>query len=845
VVLKLVTKVIANRLKPILPEIIDEEQSAFVQGRLITDNALIAMECFHWMKKKTKGKKGLMALKLDMAKAFDRIEWPFVQAMLSTMGFPETLIKTIMNCITSVSYQILINGQPSKCFSPERGLRQGDPLSPYLFILCANVLSGLLKKESQQSNIHGIQIARNAPKITHLLFADDSLLFARANPKEAETIMKVLQSYQLASGQMVNLDKSEVSFSRNVPEIEKDMICHQIAIKTVASHSRYLGLPVIFGRSKKDVFSFVQERIWKKVKGWKEKFLSRAGKETLIKSVAQAIPNYIMSCYKIPEGCCKSIESMLAKFWWGSEETSRKVHWLSWQRLGTAMERGGLGFRSFHDFNKALLGKQCWRLITDPNSLAARIFKCRYHPRKEFMAAKVGFQPSYAWRSLMHAKEVISSGARWAIGNGQKVQIYNDGWIPNLKNFKIQSSVGILGEEATVSELIDVNSKMWKRDLIYNNFNRYEATQILNIPISARLPEDKIIWHWEKDGQYSVRSAHHLLCNEKSAPLPESSRGNCRILWKRIWSIPIPKSAQNFLWRLARNIIPTRKNLSRKGISLDMCCPLCHNGSEDVDHLFMLCPASMAVWFASPLGIRIPSHLDFLAWMKHWLTVPDVFAQQLFCITLWMIWRHRNFTVFKNSEFVPIIIAKTAAVFTDEFNTAAKNPSVVQTSLLKPFWTPPKRGQIKVNVDADCFADGRTGWGMVARNAAGLVLCSATKIELLTASPLLAECLGLRWVIDWAVEQNFSSIVFETDAESVVKCMQGALKLVEIESIVLDCLEGLSKLSNPSVESISRVSNFVAHDLACLSKFVGSCNWMGCVPDQCFSSYCKDLSFIN
>jgi hypothetical protein len=427
VVLKLVTKVIANRLKPILPEIIDEEQSAFVQGRLITDNALIAMECFHWMKKKTKGKKGLMALKLDMAKAFDRIEWPFVQAMLSTMGFPETLIKTIMNCITSVSYQILINGQPSKCFSPERGLRQGDPLSPYLFILCANVLSGLLKKESQQSNIHGIQIARNAPKITHLLFADDSLLFARANPKEAETIMKVLQSYQLASGQMVNLDKSEVSFSRNVPEIEKDMICHQIAIKTVASHSRYLGLPVIFGRSKKDVFSFVQERIWKKVKGWKEKFLSRAGKETLIKSVAQAIPNYIMSCYKIPEGCCKSIESMLAKFWWGSEETSRKVHWLSWQRLGTAKERGGLGFRSFHDFNKALLGKQCWRLITDPNSLAARIFKCRYHPRKEFMAAKVGFQPSYAWRSLMHAKEVISSGARWAIGNGQKVQIYNDG----------------------------------------------------------------------------------------------------------------------------------------------------------------------------------------------------------------------------------------------------------------------------------------------------------------------------------------------------------------------------------------------------------------------------------
>lgn len=270
------------------------------------------MECFHWMKKKVKGKKGTMALKLDMAKAYDRMEWTFIKCVLQSMGFPERILQLIMGCISTVSYQVLINGQPSTSFSPERGIRQGDPLSPYIFILCANVLSGLLHRESNNQSIHGIQVARHAPKITHLLFADDNLLFARANQNEANTIMQVLTMYQLASGQLVSYDKFEVSFSRNVPDIEKNIICNKMEIKVVTSHTRYLGLPVIFGRSKKEVFAFVQDRVWKKVKGWKEKCLSQAGKETLVKAVAQAIPSYIMSCYKIPEGCCTNIESMLS-----------------------------------------------------------------------------------------------------------------------------------------------------------------------------------------------------------------------------------------------------------------------------------------------------------------------------------------------------------------------------------------------------------------------------------------------------------------------------------------------------------------------------------------------------
>jgi hypothetical protein len=148
-----------------------------------------------------------------MAKAYDRIEWPFLEKTLITMGFPSRLVQTIMRCVSTVSFSILINGNPSPNFKPQRGIRQGDPLSPYLFIICAEVLSSLITQLQISNKIKGIAIATNAPHITHLFFADDSILFCRAKATEATHLMAALTSYQRASGQQINFNKSEMTFS--------------------------------------------------------------------------------------------------------------------------------------------------------------------------------------------------------------------------------------------------------------------------------------------------------------------------------------------------------------------------------------------------------------------------------------------------------------------------------------------------------------------------------------------------------------------------------------------------------------------------------------------------------
>ena len=209
-----------------------------------------------------------------------------------------------------------------------------------------------------RNEIHGVKIYRGAPPISHLFFADDNILFARATVQESLQVANFISIYERASGQRVNFDKTKIAFSKGVPQHTRQAIVDRLHVREVERHSKYLGLPTIVGRSKKVIFSRLKERVWKKTQGWKERLLSRAGKEILLKVVVQAIQTYMMSIFKLPEGLLDEIYALMANFWWGSSRDNRKTHWHSWVSMCVRKSQGGIGFRDLKCFNQALLAKQ-------------------------------------------------------------------------------------------------------------------------------------------------------------------------------------------------------------------------------------------------------------------------------------------------------------------------------------------------------------------------------------------------------------------------------------------------------------------------------------------------------
>lgn len=270
---------------------------------------------------------------------------------------------------------------------------------------------------------------------------------------------------------------------------------------------KYLGLPVHVGKSKTGSFAYLKDRIWKRMQGWNEKFLSWAGKEIMIKAVAQAIPTFAMGCFDISKTICDQISAMICKFWWNHQEGKHKIHWLSRDQLMKPKGEGGLGFRDIHIFNLAMLA-QGWRLWQQLDSLCAQVLKAKYYASCSVLQAKPKAGMSYTWRSILRGIELLKKGVIWRVGDGLGLNMWTDPWLPrDFSRHPITPRGGIVLTE--VADLLDPATGSWDVPLVRDIFWEEDAEVILATPVHEGRP-NVLAWYFDKHGMFSVKSAYKV-----------------------------------------------------------------------------------------------------------------------------------------------------------------------------------------------------------------------------------------------------------------------------------------------------------------------------------------------
>jgi ribonuclease HI len=840
VLYKLVSKVLANRLKKILPSVISPTQSAFIPGRLITDNLLAAYETLHTMHTKIGGKKGYMAVKIDMSKAYDRVEWRFLEAVMRKMGFRDGWIKLVMMCVTSVQYSVIVNGEPCGLFSPTRGLRQGDPISPYLFLICAEALSSMVTQANREGLLSGVPTSRRGPNISHLFFADDSVFFCRATLAQWSNLSAILHSYEVASGQKMNASKTAIFFSKNTPSAEKETIVEFAGISATNRYDRYLGLPALVGRSRTKAFRSIVEKVKKRLQDWKLRFLSQAGKEILVKAVVQAIPSYCMSVFLFPKTLSLEINSLMQGFWWGHKERDRRIPWMSWSKMGMSKTLGGMGFRDLTCFNKALLAKQVWRMWSTPNSLIARIMKYKYFPECSILEASIRDKPSFAWRSIQSACELLKEGLVWRIGNGKKAKVWQDKWVPKSSTGKVFSAPRILDQNATVCELFDASGRSWNQFLLDQLFSVEEGRNIRTIPISLSNQEDRLIWRGTAKGVFSVKSAYHLQKELENSQLAEnSSRRQDSVIWKYIWKLNIPNTEKVFFWRACQNILPTRENLKRRKIITDAKCLVCEREVESTAHILWHCLSTQDVWGGASIIFQKSQFQedDFFKIAEGMMNRCTMDEFQHFVVMTRRIWLRRNKLLHEGIFSHPDSVVSHATEALREYHQVQAATQSVETPAGPPptgKWEAPPLGWHKVNWDAALGKQqGRMGSGVVVRDHLGRVVAARSVTRQGDFEPAAAEAMAAFLAMQTAHEMGIQTVWFEGDAKEITNAVNSrTTDWSPIGHLVDDLRLELSKFPTWKMTHVRRENNQAAHMLARrATSEVMDHRWTHCFPD--------------
>ena len=283
-----------------------------------------------------------------------------------------------------------------------------------------------------------------------------------------------------------------------------------------------------------------------------------------------------------------------------------------------------MGFRELRKFNDALLGKQVWQLLQDPSSQFHRVFKAKFFPNGTILDANPRKRGSYAWQSILNARDIILKEAVWRVGDGKSINIWNQRWLFEENHKKIISPPPAVLLSSTVSELMIPTTQQWDFALIDHIFQPYDSSAIKNIPLSFRAQKDKLYWPGSKNGQYFVKSGYRFLVEEElKTMLSSSNSAQMSTIWKSVWLLQVPRKIQMFMWQALKDSLPTKLNLMRRHILMDPVCELCQSTTEDILHVVWSCPQVQTAWSKEDWMEGIP-HTEDTALLDVWSRVSEL-----------------------------------------------------------------------------------------------------------------------------------------------------------------------------------------------------------------------------
>ncbi|XP_049396567.1 uncharacterized protein LOC125860610 [Solanum stenotomum] len=454
---KVISRMVHERMILVLPNIISQNQAGFVKGRSITENILLAHEIIRDINRRNKNVN--VVVKLDMAKAYDRVSWIFLTKVLRKFGFAEVIIDMVWRIISNNWYSMLVNGITHGFFQSSRGLKQGDPLSLTLFIIAAEVLSRGLNNLHRDESKKGYGLPKWSSEINHLSYADDTILFGSGDRGSIIKMIRILMEYELVSGQKVNKSKSFFYLHDNTPLIVAIRMRRLTGIRQGNFLFTYLGCAVFSGRRKSSYYVELVQKIAKRISKWHNRFFTFGGKWILINNVLQSMPVYMLSALNPPKKVLDQTHHIFAKFFWGNMGGIKGKHWVTWGDLCFPKAEGGLGYRSLHD---------------------------KLHP---VVVTSLG--ASQVWRKMIIVREEVEHDIWWQIKAGNS-SFWFDNWTR-------QGALYYTERNLAQEEELEV------KDFIINGIPKTSETVI-----------DKAWWSGNSTGLFTVKSAYHRVRGRKA-----------------------------------------------------------------------------------------------------------------------------------------------------------------------------------------------------------------------------------------------------------------------------------------------------------------------------------------